>query len=555
MGAPIRNITIVGGGTAGWLTAAFLNHRLQWGAAHPEGFTITLIEAPGIPTVGVGEATIPGLRQTLAMLEIDENEFVARTDATFKLGVRFDGWSDPAGPKPASYFHPFSGGVQIAGRNPAASLLAYGVPPELGLDPQLGNLLGDAVAAAEAGKSPRSPDDRPYNGALSYAYHLDAGKFAEFLREVATARGVKHVRDRVAGVERTEKGLIGALTLEEGGRFPVELVVDCSGFRGLLINGAMEEPFESYSDYLPNDRAVAIQIAHDRSIKRPTATVSTALAHGWRWEIGLQSRVGTGYVYSGAFLEPEAAVTELLASMPGAEPITNPNFVAMRIGRCRRSWVGNCVAIGLASGFVEPLESTAIQFVDYACRRLLQCLPSLDFEPAPIAKFNTQIADLYEDIRDFLGLHFVLSDRDDNDYWRMCRHDLKRSDRLTECLDFWRHGLPDPFDPRSTEVFTSWSVNCLLLGKGFYGDTLSAGTDLLPREYWDRYLHHLSNFRPARLARLHDQAAVLDSMNAAARHGASANSAARPQPAPMMGYALGPNLPVMTADPSMAALA
>lgn len=546
MGRPITNITIVGGGTTGWLVAAFLNHRMQWGAGHGSGTRITLIETPEVPTVGVGEATIPGIRVTLDMLEIDEAEFVTRTDATFKLGVRFDNWHDPKGPLPRSYFHPFSGGVQIAGRNPAASILAYGVPAELGLDPQLGNLIGYGVASALAGKSPRRLADKPYEGALGYAYHVDAGKFAAFLKEVALARGVTHLSDRVIGVERAENGHIAVLNLAEHGHFPVELVIDCSGFRSLLLGETMGEPFESYSQYLPNDRAVAIPRARQADQRHPTATISTAMDSGWRWQIPLQSRTGSGYVYSSAFTTDSAAADELVAAIPDAQPVAEPNFVKMRIGRMRRSWVGNCVAIGLAAGFIEPLESTGIQFVDYACRRLMQCLPSTDFEAAPIAKFNNQMARLYEDVRDFLGLHFTLGDREDTPYWRMMRHEIKRSDRLEECLEQWRHSLCDPYDPRSSEIFSLWSVNCVLFGKGFYKGPLSVGTDLLPREDWHRYLKHHAALSKAFEERLIDQDTMLSVMREQAVIGSSARKRAAARPAPMLGFTLGPNLPVMT---------
>ena len=553
MARPITNITIVGGGTTGWLVAAFLNHRLQWGAGHGADVRITLIEAPEVPTIGVGEATIPGIRVTLDMLEIDEAEFVTRTDATFKLGVRFDDWHDPAGPRPRTYFHPFSGGVQIAGRNPGASLLAHGVPANVDLDPQFGNLIGHSVAAALAGKSPRRLEDKPYGGTLGYAYHVDAGKLAGFLKEVATARGVVHLRDRVASVERAENGHIAALELADRGRWPVELVIDCSGFRSLLLGGAMDEPFEPYGAYLPNDRAVAIPRARAAGSLYPTATISTAMDSGWRWQIPLQSRIGSGHVYSSAFCTDTEAAEALLAATPGTQPVAEPNFVKMRVGRMRRSWVGNCVAIGLAAGFIEPLESTAIQFVDYACRRLMQCLPSMDFEPAPIAKFNTQMARLYEDVRDFLGLHFTLGDREDTPYWRMMRHDIKRSDRLEECLELWRHALSDPYDPRSSEIFTFWSVNCVLFGKGFYAGPPAIGTDLLPPEHWHRYLEHLAALRPVVLQRLPDQDIVLRAMRDAAVPGASASKPPAPRPVPMLGFSLGPNLPVLTPSPSIAA--
>jgi tryptophan halogenase len=547
VGAPIRDIVIVGGGTTGWLAAAILNHRLQWGHAHPEGTRITLIESPAIPIVGVGEGTIPAILHTLDTLEISEAEFIARTDATFKIGVRFDDWHKPGGPKPASYFHPFTGGVQVAGRNPLASLLHYGLPEGVDIDPQAGNIVGHGVAAAAAGKAPKRPGDAPYGGVLGYAYHVDAGRFGEFLREVAVARGVEHVSDTVVGVERDARGHVAALRLEQGGRRPVELVIDCSGFRGLIINEALDEPFISYAPYLFNDRAVAVQIANDEDAPIYPATISTAMDSGWRWRIPLQSRTGTGYVHSSAFIDTQAATDALVASLGDARRIVEPRMLEMRVGRCRRSWVGNCVALGLASGFVEPLESTGIQFVDFACRRLLQCMPTTDFEPGPAAKFNAQMETMYEEIRDFLGLHFTLGDRDDTPYWRAMQNEVKRSDRLEECLAIWRHALPDVYDPRSTELFTFWSVSAVLLGKGYYaGGVPGVGTDILPEAMWSGFLRHFIGLRQGVLGLLPDHRAALEEIVASAVAGESARRAPRRDSIPRLGVALGPSIPVMT---------
>lgn len=546
MGEPIRDIVIVGGGTTGWLAAALLNHRLQWGLAHPDGVRITLIESPDTPTIGVGEATIPPIRHTLRMLDIDEGEFIARTQATFKLGVRLDDWDRDAQGRPRSFFHPFTGGVQIAGRNPAASLLAYGVPEELGLDPQLSNVIGHGVAAAAAHKSPRRVDDDPYQGALSYAYHFDAGLFAIFLREVCTARGVEHVSDTVIGVERDARGHIAALRLRDGGRRAVELVIDCSGFRGLLINEALEEPFVSFSDYLFNDRAVAMQVAHDEDRALAPFTQTTALDAGWSWRIPLQSRVGTGHVYSSAFISDTAAADTLVRRNNGKQLHGEPRAIAMRVGRCRRSWVGNCVAIGLASGFIEPLESTSIQFVDYACRRLLQIMPTRDFEPEPIAKFNDEMERLYDEVRDFLSLHFTLGNREDTPYWRAMRHEAKRSDQLDHCLALWARALPDAYDPRTAAAFTFWSVSCVLFGKQFYKEPVATGTDLLPRPIWDRYIRETAALQQGLLATLPSHADALAAMVGAATAGATVARQPPQRAVPAFGNALGPGIPVMT---------
>ncbi|MES3154178.1 tryptophan halogenase family protein [Sphingomonas faeni] len=536
MHEPITDIVIVGGGTTGWLVAAHLNHRLQWGLGHSDGVRITLIESPDIPVIGVGEATIPPIRAMLSLLDIDEDEFVARTQATFKLGVRFDDWDRDEGSDRApdasvrSFVHPFTGGLQLAGRDPAASLLAYGLPADLTIDPQLANLVGHGVAAIAAHRSPRSLADAPYAGAINYAYHFDAGLFAAFLREVCTARGVEHVRDTVLGIDQDDRGHIAALRLGSGTRRETELVIDCSGFRGLLINEALGEPFVSYADYLPNDRAVAIQVAHDETHALLPATVSTASDAGWTWRIPLRSRVGTGHVFASGFMTDDQAVDTLVRRNTGFTQLTDARAIPMRVGRCRNSWVGNCVAIGLASGFIEPLESTSIQFVDYACRRLLRAMPSRAFEPTQIARFNTEMAELYEEVRDFLGLHFTLGNRRDTPYWRAVAHDAKRSDALAHCLALWRHALPDDFDPRSSVAFGAGSVRAVLFGKRFYTAPIATGTDLLPREHWDRYARQIGALQQILVGALPPHAEMLRMMVGRAAIGASAA-----RKAPMLG--------------------
>ncbi len=467
----------------------------------------------------------------LKLLDIDEDEFVARTQATFKLGVRFEDWDrdDASGAGAAasgtpvrSFVHPFTGGLQLAGRNPAASLLAYGLPEDVAIDPQLANLVGHGVAAIAAHRSPRSLADAPYAGAINYAYHFDAGLFAAFLREVCIARGVAHVRDTVIGVDQDGRGHIAALDLGSGARRAIELVIDCSGFRGLLINEALQEPFISYADYLPNDRAVAIQVAHDEARALLPATVSTASDAGWTWRIPLRSRVGTGHVFASGFMTDDQAIDTLVRRNAGFAPLTDARAIAMRVGRCRNSWVGNCVAIGLASGFIEPLESTSIQFVDYACRRLLRAMPSRAFEPTQIARFNTEMAALYEEVRDFLGLHFTLGNRRDTPYWRAVANDAKRSDALVHCLELWRHALPDDFDPRSDVAFGAGSVRAVLFGKGFYTRPIAIGTDLLPRAHWDRYARQIAALQQTLVRSLPSHADMLRIMVDRAEVGATA---------------------------------
>ena len=551
MGRPIQSVTIVGGGTAGWLTAAMLNHRLQWGYGHPDGVKITLIESPDTPTVGVGESTLPAIKQTLELLEISEAEFVTRTNATFKMGVKFEGWHAKQGPRRETFYHPLTGGVQLAGRNPAASLLTYGVPDQFPLENELGDIVSHAVAAVEAGRSPRHPQHRPFDGSFGYAYHLDAGLLAEFLREVATARGVVHVLDHVVGMTKNARGHIETLELKRGGHHEVELVIDCTGFGGILINKIMGEPFVSYADFLPNDRAVALQVEHGPGQSLFPATRVTALDAGWRWRIPLQSRMGTGYVFSSAFAEDQAAIDELNATQVGEAPLMQPKVLKMRIGRCARSWVGNVVSIGLSSGFIEPLESTAIQFIDFACRRLLLSLPSSDFEDSCRDKFNAEINDLYDEVRDFLSLHFTLGDREDTPYWRACRHEVKQSDRLKECLAIWRHTLPDVYDPWLGKVFNYLSVSDILIGKGFYSGGLNTGADLMPETMWREYLAEVMRVRPRLLGPLPTPEVALAAMAKTFTPGESAHRAPAIHSRVQQGVALGLTQRVMDSNPAI----
>ena len=260
MGKPITNITIVGGGTAGWIAAAYLNHRLQWGPTANRAVTITVIESPDVGTTGVGEATVPTLKETLRLLQISEAEFIHRTDATFKLGIWFKDWNRDAAGQPVGFMHPFTGGSTVLGFNPGYSFKKYGFPGrESVTDQDFVRTISSARVAMEGMRGPRALNGPEFGGALQYAYHINAGKLADFLAEVCVARGVTHMQDKVLDVRLDDRGYIGSLQLKEHGDWPVELVIDCTGFQGLLINKAMGEPFESYSDYLFNDRAIPIR--------------------------------------------------------------------------------------------------------------------------------------------------------------------------------------------------------------------------------------------------------------------------------------------------------
>lgn len=524
MSKPIAHVTIVGGGTAGWMVAAYLNHRLQWGLTGRPDMRITLIESPGIPTIGVGEATVPTLKGTLRILEISEAEFIARTDATFKLGIRFDNWQRRADGTPYSYVHPFTGGADVRGRNPGYSFTRYGLPGEA---EATGDCFVDAIshcrAAISALKAPRGLDAPDFSGPLQYAYHVDAGLLAQFLKEVCLARGVEHLHDDVARVNLDERGAIASLSLARSGEWPVELVIDCTGFSGLLINQALGEPFMPLSDYLLNDRAIPVQIRRPSRPDILPATVSRAMDSGWSWRIPLHSgRDGTGYVYSSAFVSDDEAAAQLQQLNAGQTTLTEPRVIPMRVGYNRRSWVKNCVAIGSSSGFLEPLESTAIMSIELASRWLLQNFPSSDFEEPLQRQFNRTMARFYEEVRDFLGLHFALSNRDDTPYWRAVRNEAKLSDAVIENLSVWKHVMPSIADARTDAIFSHWSVQCLLFGKGFYDNAVLGGVELVPPDVWRIFWADIRARRRATLDALPGHFALIEAIRSRAIGGTSA---------------------------------
>jgi tryptophan halogenase len=500
-----------------------MNHRLQWGLTGRPDTRVTVIEAPDIPTIGVGEATVPTLKGTLRLLEISEAEFIARTNATLKLGIRFDNWQRRADGTPYSYMHPFTGGGAVRGRNPGYSFNRYGLPGEPvvhGSD--FFDTVSHARAAIDGFRGPRGLDDPDFTGSLLYAYHLDAALLADFLKDVCVARGVTHVRDKVTDVALDERGFITSLALEEHGDWPVELVIDCTGFSGLLINQVMEEPFISFADSLLNDRAIPIQVTRPDARKITPCTVSRAMNSGWSWRIPLHSgRDGTGYVFSSAFISDEDALAEQAALIGDEKMLTAPRVIRMRIGRTRNAWVRNCVAIGSSGGFLEPLESTAIMSIELASRWLLQNFPSKDFEEPLARQFNRNMARFYDEVRDFLGLHFSLNNREDTPYWRAARHDTKRSDTLIENLAVWKHVLPSIADARTDTIFSNWSVQCVLFGKGYYEGASLTDVDVVPADVWRVYWAETRARRRATLARLPDHHALGEAIRARAVMGES----------------------------------
>jgi tryptophan halogenase len=449
--APIRSIAIVGGGTAGWMAAASLSYFL---AKHD--CSIRVIESEQIGTVGVGEATIPPIMNFLQVLKIDEDELIRETSATFKLGIEFKDWTRIGD----SYIHPFGNtGFDLDG----VPFPAYWQRMrQQGLAAPLDDYSLQAQAARKGRfMRPIQAPNTPLNG-ITYALHFDAALFARYLRRYSEKRGVLRTEGKVVDVALApETGFIQSLTLENGERIEADLYIDCSGFRGLLIEQALKTGYEDWTSWLPCDRAVAMPCERDG--EPASHTLSTALEAGWKWRIPLQSRTGNGYVYCSGFIEEEQAIERLLGGLDG-KPLAEPNRLRFTTGRRRQSWNKNCVSLGLASGFLEPLESTSIHMVQRGIALLLAFFPDRRFAQPDIERYNKTLASEYERIRDFLVLHYATNQRADTEFWRHCQT-LPRPDSLKERIAlFESHGR---IIREENELFPVQSWLYVLLGQKF----------------------------------------------------------------------------------------
>ncbi len=424
-GAPRTRVVILGGGTAGWMAAAGLIRRL------PHACTVQLIESADIGIVGVGEATLPHLRAYLGMLGIDEAEFMRVTHATYKLGIEFQDF----GALGTRYLHPFgSFGVELNGvpfHHYWLRMQAEGRGGEI-FDYSIAN-----VMAAQRRFAPPSSDTNSILSTYAYAYQFDATLFAPYLRDYATARGVRRTEGKVVHVERDPlSGDIAALQLQDGERIAGDLFVDCSGFRALLIGETLRSDWQDWSHWLPCDRAVAVPCASPEGPIEPF-TRAVAMPAGWRWRIPLRHRVGNGYVYSSTHLEDDAAADALVAALDG-KPLSEPRMLRFRAGRRGRSWDRNVVSIGLASGFLEPLESTSIYLAQGAIEQLIGLFPIAGrIADVDRDEFNRLVDYEYDRIRDFLILHYHATTRDDSSFWNHVRT-MQVPDSLSEKMELFR---------------------------------------------------------------------------------------------------------------------
>ena len=441
-------IVIAGGGTAGWMAAAALARFFRRGA------DIRLVESEAIGTVGVGEATIPQIRLFNDNLGIDEADFLRRTQGTFKLGIDFVDWVEPG----SRYFHGFGSLGRGLGILPFYQywLRYHREGGALGL----WEFAANSIAARENrfGRLPSHVNGQPTG--LGYAYHFDAGLYARFLRRIAEANDVSRIEGKIGSVEvHGESGFIEALVLEDGERIEGDLFIDCTGFRGLLIEQTLASGYEDWSRYLPCDRALAVPCA--RAEPLTPYTRSTAREAGWQWRIGLQHRTGNGYVYCSDHISDDEAAETLFANLDG-ERLAEPNRLRFLAGKRRRMWKKNCIALGLAAGFLEPLESTSIHLIQSGIARLLQLFPTRAFDPADIAEFNAQSDFEWEAVRDFIILHYRLNRRN-GELWRRCRETAPPDSLAHKMALFESHGRIVRFNQ---ELFNEISWLQVMYGQG-----------------------------------------------------------------------------------------
>lgn len=469
---PISQVTIVGGGTAGWMTAALLSRLFN------RGYTIRLVESEDIGTIGVGEATIPAIKIYNQMAGIEEIDLLRECQATFKLGIEFPGWREPG----HTYIHGFGNiGQDLLWLHTHQFWLRHAGKGGLGHFDNFA--LNCAMArrnkmAAPDGRNPNSP-----LADIDYAYHFDATLYAAFLRKRAERQGVERIAGTIVDVRKNgESGHVEAVILSDGREVPGDFFIDCSGQRGLLIGGAMGVGYEDWNQWLLCDRALAVPCSNAPALSPYTR--STAHGAGWQWRIPLQHRIGNGMVWSSAHQSDEQAAELLLANLDG-EALKAPFPVRFRPGRRERAWEKNVVAIGLSSGFLEPLESTSIHLIQTAIFRMIALFPSAHFDPADIAEYNRQARFEMEDVRDFIIAHYKVTRREDTPFWAYLKHmDVPESLRDRIALfessgRFFQHG--------KAELFREESWVQVLMGQGLEMRPDPA-VDLIPEDQAIAYL-------------------------------------------------------------------
>ena len=458
-------VVIAGGGTAGWIAAAAISSQMG------ELLDITLVESQEIGTIGVGEATIPPMRTFHRLLGINEQEFMRATNATFKLGIQFENWKK-VGEK---YFHSFG----VTGKQTLITdfIHFWLRGRKLGVAEEFGDYCLEYKAALE---DRFSINDQ---AKLNYAFHLDAGRYASFLRVRSEARGVKRVEGKIAEVQQNpESGYITSLVMESGQKIEGDLFLDCTGMRGLLIEQTLQTGFEDWTHWLPCDSAIAIQT----ETTAPAVPYTKSIAHhaGWRWQIPLQHRVGNGLVFCSRYMSDEEAVNMLLSSVEG-KVLIEPRVIKFKTGKRKKTWNKNCIAVGLSSGFLEPLESTSIHMIMTAVTRLLQLFPHGEIKQSTVDEFNIQAESEIIRIRDFIILHYKATERDDSPFWRYCRDMEIPADLKHRMTLFKEYGKSFQVEG---ELFRLDSWTQVMLGQGIVPSSYHPIVELMSEQELKQFL-------------------------------------------------------------------
>jgi 2-polyprenyl-6-methoxyphenol hydroxylase-like FAD-dependent oxidoreductase len=463
----ISKLVIVGGGSAGWLAAGVIAAEHRINSEAPQSFELLLIESPDVPTIGVGEGTWPSMRTTLQRIGLSETDFIRECDASFKQGTYFRNWHTGDGD---TYSHPFTVPAGFAETNLVPHWLALTDAPQFAdaVTPQTA-LFSDCLA-------PKQITTPEYAFLVNYGYHLDAGKFAELLRRHCTEQlGVKHIKANVSQINAGENGDIQSVTTDRAGDIAGDLFIDCTGTRSLLLGEHFKIPLQSQQAYLFNDTALAAQVPYTKENQAiQSCTNSTAQTAGWVWDIGLPTRRGTGHVYSSAHISEDEATAQLLAYISeiagdAAATATVPRKIRFQPGYRREFWHRNCVAIGMSSGFVEPLEASALVMIETAAGMIAEQLPPTREVMDIVAKrYNEKFLRHWNKIIEFLKLHYVLTARDDSAYWQDCRATTSIPDELREKLSLWRYRSPWHQDAEAVDdLFPTASYQYVLYGMGF----------------------------------------------------------------------------------------
>jgi tryptophan halogenase len=465
---PVKKVIIVGGGTAGWMAAASVSKLIG------KTVSVSVVESDEIGTVGVGEATIPSMITLHKLLNIDERDFMTSVQGTFKLGISFENWKNVN----ENYIHSFG----FTGKDCwAAGFQHFWLKgKQQGLSSEFGDYCNE-LQAAKNNKFAVLP-----NNGMNYAFHMDAGLYAKYLRKIAEKYGCQRIEGKITEVQtNSDTGYIERLILEKGQTIDGDLFIDCSGFSGLLINKTLNTEYEDWTEFLPCDSAVAVQTG---SIEEPIPyTRSIAREAGWQWRIPLQHRVGNGMVFCSKHLSDDQAIQTLLDNVDG-EVLSKPRIIKFTTGQRRQHWNKNCIALGLAAGFLEPLESTSIHLIQRGIIRLLQMFPTQGINQSDMDEFNAQMREEFLFVRDFIVLHYHVTERDDTPFWRQCR-DMKIPETLQHRIDLFKDS--GRIFQKDNDIFTENSWSQVMLGQGLMPEEFHPIVNMMTDKELENFLNSI----------------------------------------------------------------